>query len=64
MNAHLLRAIVKMLLALGMLVSFLTYAYYSFSFAVRPDDMPRGTCAILAAIYFVGIALLTTQKED
>jgi len=53
---------IRVLLSLALLVNMLLYAYYSFSFAVRPEDMPRGTCAILAAIYFVGLAIFLNQR--
>lgn len=54
----------RSILVIAMLMNMLTYAYYSFSWAVRPEDMPRGTCAILAAIYFVGLALLLNQRSN
>jgi hypothetical protein len=55
---------VKAMLALALFINLCLYAYYSFSFAVRPEDMPRGTCAILAAIYFVGFTLLISRELD
>lgn len=56
-------ALVRLAFSLAMLVNSLLYSYYAFSFASRPDDMPRWACAILAAIYFVGIAILLDKKD-
>ena len=52
----------RVLLSLFMIMNTVLHTYYSFSFAVRPEDMPRGTCAILAAIYFVGLAIFLNQR--
>ena len=61
-----MKSIIRLVLALVLFLNITLYGVYSMSFTSewRPADISRGEAAILLAIYFVGMALLITQKED